>query len=257
MSRHSSSHPFPKSRHRRRVAVLCLLTGLTGLCPAWADDEAPTQITLTVTNDVTIDWVWGTQYMFTAVSAGNGAVVGAGHDWLDFSTATQVTAQADSYYHFAMWTGTVNSTSNPLPLTIDQPHVLVAHFAENLAAHGTPEWWLALHKQTNDWNAAELDDPDDDGMPTWGEWWSDTIPTNPASVLSVAALSSENGDVRLEWTGGEWAKQYVQYRQDLTASGELWISIQALTNLPTSITNTLLHTGSLHRVRFYRIQAER
>jgi hypothetical protein len=65
------------------------------------------------------------------------------------------------------------------------PAALSGEFEENLTPHGAPEWWLAEHGITNAFDAAELDDPDGDRMPTWKEWFASTDPTNAASVLAM------------------------------------------------------------------------
>ena len=56
---------------------------------------------------------------------------------------------------------------------------------ELTATNGTPIDWLKSYGYTNDYNAAELDDPDFDGFPNWEEYQVDTIPTNSESFLSI------------------------------------------------------------------------
>lgn len=53
---------------------------------------------------------------------------------------------------------------------------------------GTPVPWLFLHGFTNNLAAAELGDPDGDGMPTWLEYRADTDPRDAGSVLALRFL---------------------------------------------------------------------
>ena len=103
---------------------------------------------------------------------------------------TQITASADAYYHFTNWTGSVSETNNPLALLMDAPKSAQANFAENLAAHDTPEWWLAAHGWTNDFDAAATNDAEPDGFPAWQEDIADTDPTNDASYPRIALITT-------------------------------------------------------------------
>lgn len=89
----------------------------------------PTEI-ITVDGNLNIVANFGQpQFTFNATSAGNGTV-----DWSpkkDFYAAGEViTVEAfpDANFAFANWTGTVESTLNPLPYTISQNTALVANF---------------------------------------------------------------------------------------------------------------------------------
>jgi hypothetical protein len=50
---------------------------------------------------------------------------------------------------------------------------------------GTPVPWLIAHGFTNNFDAAELSDPDGDGVPTWQEYRANTDPRDPASAFVV------------------------------------------------------------------------
>jgi hypothetical protein len=54
---------------------------------------------------------------------------------------------------------------------------------------GTPVPWLIAHGFPSNFAAAELSDPDADGVPTWQEYQANTDPQNPNSKLIVRALS--------------------------------------------------------------------
>jgi hypothetical protein len=57
--------------------------------------------------------------------------------------------------------------------------------------HGVPVSWLQAKGLTNyaDTAAAEIDDPDHDGMATWKEYYAGTDPTNSNSVFKVTGIS--------------------------------------------------------------------
>ncbi len=236
--------------------MLCLIVGLSGWGPASVRAQSPTNVTMTVTNDATIEWVWATQFMFTATSAGHGTVGGDGNGWYDEGATVRVTATPAAYRHFVAWTGTVNSVSNPLPLTVNQSHDLAAQFADNLATNDVPEWWLADHGFTNgDWNAAALDDQDHDGMPTWKEWIAGCDPTNADSVLRVLSVAQDGGGSRILWKGGTGVWQYVERREDLGRTGDVWTVIYS--NMPPmAVTNDRLDSDGVGGALFYRIRTE-
>ena len=52
-----------------------------------------------------------------------------------------------------------------------------------MTAHDTPEWWLASHGWTNDFDAAATNDAEPDGFPAWQEYIADTDPTSSNSVI--------------------------------------------------------------------------
>lgn len=61
-------------------------------------------------------------------------------------------------------------------------------FAPNLAARGTPEWWLADLGFTSDFAAAEETDLDEDGLFAWQEFRAGTRADDPASALQIEAI---------------------------------------------------------------------
>ncbi|HWQ92524.1 MAG TPA: hypothetical protein VN673_12700, partial [Clostridia bacterium] len=56
---------------------------------------------------------------------------------------------------------------------------------------GTPPPWLLQFGFSGDLAAAELADPDADGIPTWQEYRADTKPNDPASALRVQSFSQD------------------------------------------------------------------
>ena len=133
-------------------------------------------------------------------------------------------ATPDRYYHFDHWTNSASGTNNPFALIMDRPKSALPVFAENLAIHDVPEWWLAAHGWTNDFDAAALADDEPDGFPTWQEFVADTIPTNALSYPRIASILAEGTNAPIvawlastgrayqvhfsdDFPGGTWATQ--------------------------------------------------
>ena len=55
--------------------------------------------------------------------------------------------------------------------------------------YGTPVPWLQTNGFTNNFAAAELSDPDGDGVPTWQEYWAGTNPRDKNSAFTVRPVS--------------------------------------------------------------------
>lgn len=99
-------------------------------------------------------------------------------------------------------------------------------------------------------------DDDHDGRPNYDEYEADTSPVDSNSVLAITDFQNQTGNVRIGWKGGSSARQYLEYKQNLTDGAESWTPIY--TNLPP----TPLATNSLcpdipGTSKFYRIRAER
>jgi hypothetical protein len=221
---------------------------------------SPTNVILTLTNDATLTWQWETQYWLSTATNGNG-IVTAADGWCAADSNMTLTATAAACWHFAGWGGDTQDcdvADNVITATMSQARTIVASFAENLAPLGTPELWLFQHGLTNDLPyEEETKDTDEDGMFAWQEYVADTDPTNGMSVLSITGVTRDGNSTRVDWKGGEWARQYIQVRQNLTATGELWTSIHTNANLPTPLINLLNSTEVTNDALFYRIKAER
>jgi hypothetical protein len=219
-----------------------------------------TNVTLTLTNDATLTWQWKTQYLLQASVAGGGSV-DQPDQWGDAGSNLTVTASNAVYWYFTGWSGDTQDCAlagNVITAAMTWARTVVAHFAENVAPMGTPLSWMEDHGLTNPSVAvAETNDSDGDGMLAWQEYMADTDPTNQASMLSITGVTRDGNGIRVDWKGGEWARQYVQTRRDLTATGELWTSIRTNANLPTPITNFVIDTEATNSVLFYRVKAER
>ena len=220
--------PIPLSSVTR---MECTGWTLTGHTPATG---ATTLIQFAITNDATLTWDWKSAFKLMATAGPNGTVTPE-ESWHTEGATGTVTAIPAAYYHFDAWTGTLADAilDGPrLSVPMFGPRIAIAAFAPNLTpTRGVPEWWLAQHGWTEDFEAAAEDDPDGDTMPTWAEWRADTDPTDPRSLLAAIAITP----AAITWIGGQSRTQYLE--RAATPAGP-WQRIH--TNLPpTPVTNTL------------------
>lgn len=179
---HSLTVPAPAGG----TQLVCIGWSLEGNEPV---SGFATNFEMTVTNDAALTWLWRTNYWLDTEAAEHGAV-NIGDSWQTGGATTQITATADGYYHFTNWTGSASGASNPLDLLMDAPKTVQANFAATLAANNTPEWWLAQHGWTNDFDAAATNDAEPDGYFTWQEYVADTDPTNSISYPQMAFIET-------------------------------------------------------------------
>jgi hypothetical protein len=162
----------------------------------------------------------GARYAFTVAASGGGNVTGsASGECLPGSTVS-ITAVPDTYYHWSYWAGNVaGSQANPLTLTMDQHRSVTAVFEPDLAANGTPHWWLAQYGWTGNFDAAALADTDGDGQNALQEFLAGTDPTDPGSVL-LAKLEQDpsTGELLISWTSVSGKTYRVEQSADLSGS---------------------------------------
>jgi len=161
----------------------------------------------------------------TATAGERGHVEPAGEVLVPFRGGTSFTATATSYYHVA----SLNIDGTPAAITpapivvhtftnVISRHSLHAAFAANLATNDTPEWWLASHGWTSNFDHYAVIDLDADGAPAWAEYVAGTVPTNPASVFAITQLLREHSGVILTWSSTS-GRVYSVYRSSALAGG--------------------------------------
>jgi hypothetical protein len=70
--------------------------------------------------------------------------------------------------------------------------------SSNTTPHGVPYAWLSANGITSNQNQAENNDPDNDGMPTWKEYYAGTDPNAKGSAFEVLAMSKNDS---ITWYG--------------------------------------------------------
>ena len=106
-----------------------------------------TNVTLRLTNNATLTWVWGTNcYSLVATAGIGGTMTGSTNGWYLDGAAITVTSVPNPGYHVVAWAGNTNGctlSSNVLVGSMTQARTLQATFAPNpesfriASAHGT------------------------------------------------------------------------------------------------------------------------
>ena len=86
---------------------------------------------------------------------------------------------------------------------MDQPRSLTADFSPALAPQGTPHWWLDRRGEVanGDYAAAEMADPDGNGLSAAQEFIIGEAKGKPFSLALSPVASSATPGVRLRWQG--------------------------------------------------------
>ncbi len=161
-------------------------------------------------------------YTVSVAAAANGAISPSGNVAVAAGGDATFTMTPAPYYHLTnvVVDGVGRGAINPCVLTnVLANHSFAAFFAADLAPLGTPVWWLAQYGLTNGGvAAAELADPDYDGLYTWQEYVTGTDPTNPASVLRMRGVSSDGLTDTVKWLSSALAPGYnLLYNTNLTS----------------------------------------
>lgn len=102
----------------------------------------------------------------------------------------------------------------------------------NLASNNTPYWWLAQYGFTNNFNAAETNDADYDGIQTWKEYVAGTVPTNATSLFRIIGQGRQYGSNYIRWIGGTAGPTYpygIVYSTNLTTN--IWTATGSVTRV--------------------------
>jgi len=124
-----------------------------------------------------------------------------------------------------------------------------------LTPYGTPVPWLLANGFTNNFAAAELSDPDGDGVPTWQEYWAGTNPRDKNSAFTVRPVSAPTAgqpfQMRISTVVGR------TYRVETATSLGSWSTLQdgiAGTGGLVTVTDTRNLLGVT--VVFYRVSVD-
>ena len=189
--------------------------------PTWVravfDPSNFTEEAITWTVNVTVEgagWVNGNASAFS-VDVTNG-----------LTKTFLVQPDAASYCHIGSiaWNGTVvpqayytnASYYNYTCPAVSNNSTLAVVFESETAALGTPVWWLAQYGTNStavaqqDWNAAELEDWNDDGVPNWQEYQAGNDPTAFAlrQVSGVAVSGETEKGFAVSWNAVDYADGY-------------------------------------------------
>ncbi len=145
---------------------------------------------------------FGTACLIVSSAGVHGTVSPEGAVEVPYGGSQEFLIAADPWYNVAqillddMMIGVANSIHFD---NTASNHALNVLFGEKLAAMGTPEWWLADHGFTSDFDAAATNDDEPDGFFTWQEYIADTDPKDSNSYPRVDLVVTEGSDPVVTW----------------------------------------------------------
>jgi hypothetical protein len=221
----------------------------TGLTPT---SGFGTQALVTVTQGAVLTWSWSTNVWLETLPEPNG-VIDPPSGWFGLGSSVVVTAVADPYYSFEVWSGDLAGSVNPESLIMTQPRSVGATFSANLTTNtGTPEWWLASFGLTNDFPTEALGDPDGDSVATWEEYIAATVPTNGASFLGFRFSQAAMSGLTLTWPGA--SGRVYDLEVALGATNPVWNPVPGATNLAGQLPTNAVTVSGPEPVQVYRVR---
>ena len=191
--------------------------------------------------------------VLNASAGAHGSITPEGNVSVPTGGATNFTITPDTYYHVADVTTngvSVGAVSTFTWSNITANGTIAATFAPDLAANGTPHWWLAQYGWTNNFDTAEASDTDHDGFTAGQEYVADTNPTNAASYFYLTSVSNFP-----PWTvyfGSSSNRLYTLYSRTNLTEGT-WLAVTGQSNIVGTGGMMSLDDTNAGRVRFYRV----
>lgn len=167
-------------------------------------------------------------------------------------SAVQLTAMPANYFRFVRWTNGVNSTSNPLSLTMQTNITVQAVFGEVLTVNRSiPHWWLASNGYAGNFEAA-VDAIGANGLPVWQSYIAGLTPTAPTSQLKLSVTRNSNGTSLLKWLPVSGRTYSLSWSTNVSGP---FTAISSATNLAATV-SSFTHTSSAARA-FYRVEVRK
>jgi len=124
----------------------------------------------------------------------------------------------------------------------------------NTARGVSVSWLIATIGYTNDYDRAETEDPDGDGLPTWQEYFAGTDPLDPSSLFRISELALYPGSNRLRWYGSTNSGVFSPFTVERTTHlAAPWVPVASNLARHPSGWNEWWDTNTLPRL-FYRIR---
>jgi len=190
----------------------------------------------------------------TASAGAHGAIDPEGAVSVPYGGTTNFSMSPDAYYHVA--DVTTNGTSVGAVTGYTWSNVTVdgtihATFAADRAARGTPHWWLAAHGWSNNFDAAETDNPDGDPHNNRQEYIADTDPTDSNDYFSIGGITVASPPV-ITFESSSNRLYSLQGRSTLITGD--WSQITGKTG--AGGTDSLSDSNQPPRGPFYRLEVE-
>ena len=189
----------------------------------------------------------------TATAGSHGAIQPSGLVSVPAGSTTNFLITPDLYWHVADVTS--NGVSVGAVTSFTWPNVtadgsLACTFAPDLAAGGTPHWWLAAFGWTDNFDIAEASDTDGDGYTAGQEYLAGTDPSDASSALRIVEMRTAPPQFTVLSSPN---RLYTLYRcTDLTIGN--WVPVNDQTDLPgTGNLLTLIDPNAPAGNCFYRL----
>jgi autotransporter-associated beta strand protein len=199
-----------------------------------------------------------------ATAGVHGAISPSGWIVVPYGSNAEFVVQAQQYFHVAsVATNGVPMAGVPVAAvcTVVWENVVAtglveALFLADLSAQGVPHWWLAGYGWAGELNDAATNDPDQDRMLTWQEFWAGTDPTNRDSFLGMnQAAPAAGGGFVIRWQSVTGRSYAVARSVNLRAQPAFTAIFEHVTGLAghTSVTDT---QADVIGPRVYRVEVE-
>jgi len=142
-------------------------------------------------------------YAVTATADAHGTIAPAGTVAVPSGGTQDFIITPATYYHVADLTVngvSVGAVTNYSWTNVTADGTIHATIAPDLAASGTPHWWLAQYGYTTNFDAAEAADTDADGMSNFAEYAFGLDPTKGSSVDPIIDTSTLHGAGQFSYT---------------------------------------------------------
>jgi hypothetical protein len=204
-----------------------------------------------------------TTYQITASAGAHGTITPNGIVTVPSGGVRNFMIMPDTYWLISdviVDGGSVGTVSNYSFYDVTTDHTISASFALNTTTniHSVPIWWLNMYYGVTDYAAVVEMDTDKDGMVTWKEYVSGTVPTDSNSVFKIIDCYVSTTSNRIVWLGGNTSLPPfdIFMSTNLMATSGGWFRV---TNCVRSVTGTNQwddYTILPRNVpRFYRITA--
>ena len=138
----------------------------------------------------------------------------------------------------------VGDWSLPTPFSVNM--------TQDSNGNGIPDWWEyyyfgSLQPGNGDY--------DGDGVSNYAEYIADTNPADRNSYLRITSAQVGTNGVRISWSGGSQARQYLERISSLGGTNT-WGTVLTFAP-PTAVNGSYLDGAATNGASFYRIRVQR
>ncbi len=202
----------------------------------------------------TVPWL----YVLTASAGAHGTIDPVGAVEVMTGGSTNFAITSDTYWHVGDVTtngASVGAVTAYTWTNVTADGTIHAMFDPDLAAGGTPHWWLAEHGLTNGgltFDQAENGNPDGDAHLTWQEYIADTDPTDSNDYFRVTGVSVSSPAV-LSFESSSNCLYSLQGRDGLVTGD--WAFVSGKRGVGGA--DSLADTNDTAKGSFYRLEVAR